>query len=467
MPFSHLAAALFDTPFLLRPEKMQAILVGIGPRIVPGLQQPTDPPLPDPQATVIVQQGFSARRELEITSDGIAIIDVNGTLTSRVLPMGALSGLTAYTEIATELEQALARDDVRGVVLRVDSPGGQVGGTIETAAAIRAATKPVVAYVSGMAASGAYWLVSAASKIIVEATSAVGSIGVICAHLDASQAEGRAGFRVTEVFAGAGKNDLTPHAPLADDARARLQANLNDIYDVFTAAVATNRSMPQEAVRSLGATIHVGRHAVEAGLADATGSFREALAAAGASTERSPLMNKPTTSVPDGTATMASAQPTPGQAQAPAPSAEHPAQPAVDLAAIRAEGARVERERATAIRGLTIRGYEALRDTAIDEGWTRERFLEAQTKSAQNDAQAHLDQARAASDSVRVQASPPHFADQGHAQYVAPASPAELRSAWDKDASLRSEFNGDFEDYSAWARAAAENRIRTSARKSN
>jgi len=210
----------------------------------------------------------------------VAVIPVHGTLVRRTVGLEAESGLTSYAALAAQLDAALASPDVRAILLDVDSPGGESGGVFDLADRIRAATKvkPVWAVANDMAFSAAYALASAASKVFVSRTGGVGSIGVIAMHVDQSERDLQDGVRYTAVFAGDRKNDLNPHEPISSEAHAFLKAEVNRIYGLFVETVARNRGIEPSAVRDTEAGLFFGQAAVSLGLADAIGTFDDALA---------------------------------------------------------------------------------------------------------------------------------------------------------------------------------------------
>ncbi len=114
---------------------------------------------------------------------------------------------------------------VERIVLDIDSPGGSAVGAFELAADIRAMAqqKPITGIVNFMAYSGGYLIGAACSELVVSQTSGVGSIGVIASHMDRSKQEEGMGVKVTTVFAGAHKNDLSPHEPLSDQSLKYLE----------------------------------------------------------------------------------------------------------------------------------------------------------------------------------------------------------------------------------------------------
>ncbi len=210
----------------------------------------------------------------------IAVIPIHGTLVKRVLGMEAASGLTSYGGIAQEIDAALADPQVQGILLDIDSPGGEASGSFELARQIRhaATQKPVWAVANDAAYSAAYALAASAQRLIVTETGGVGSIGVIALHIDQSVKDAQEGYRYTAVTAGAHKNDFSPHHPLSDEAKAELQAEVDRLYGLFVEHVTAMRSLNADAVRATEAGLYFGANAITAGLADAVSSFETALA---------------------------------------------------------------------------------------------------------------------------------------------------------------------------------------------
>jgi signal peptide peptidase SppA len=197
--------------------------------------------------------------------------------------MDAMSGLQSYDDIRGMLRTAMADREVTGIVLDVDSPGGEIAGLADLADEIRSATarKPIFAVADDHAFSAAYWLASAASRVFVTQTGGVGSIGIIAMHLDRSGFDQKAGFAYTPVFAGAQKNDFSPHGPLSERAKAVLKADVDRVHGMFVNAVAQNRQLPAAKVRGTEAALYLGADAVKAGLADEIGTLDDAVAALG------------------------------------------------------------------------------------------------------------------------------------------------------------------------------------------
>ncbi len=221
----------------------------------------------------------------------IAVIPVLGILVHGA-GYGFGFGETSYGSIRTALAEAVDDDSVTGIALHIDSPGGEVSGCPDLADALYAArsVKPLHAIVDDMAASAAYWLASACSRITVSRTGTTGSIGVLGFRADVTRALDMAGVDVTTLQYGEQKTDTLPTTKLTRAARDRLQAEVDQMGDLFVEAVARNRALRVQAVRDTQAGTFLGREGVRAGLADAVASADTAfLALMDAAAERGPV----------------------------------------------------------------------------------------------------------------------------------------------------------------------------------
>jgi len=204
--------------------------------------------------------------------DGVAIIPVTGPLFRYANIFTAISGASSYELIARDFMSALENPQITSIILDIDSPGGEVNGVSELASMIFEArgTKPVIAYASGDAASGAYWIASSADEIVVSETSALGSIGVVGIYRGKSTKESADTVEIV--------SSQSPHKrldPMSDDGRAKLQTRIDAMADVFVSTIARNRSVTSDHVLEHygGGDVMIGAHAVNAGLADRIGSL--------------------------------------------------------------------------------------------------------------------------------------------------------------------------------------------------
>lgn len=215
-----------------------------------------------------------------VVAAGILFIPVKGVLLHD-FPWALGSWATGYVYIARALERGLADPGVQGIALVCDSYGGEVAGCFELVDKIFAARgqKPIRAFAHEYAFSAGYAVACAAESIAVSRTGGVGSIGVVCAHVDVSKAMDEMGVKVTFIFAGAHKVDGNAYEPLPKDVKARIQDNIDACYDIFVASVARNRGLDEKAVRGTEALTFTAQQAVTNGLADTIGPLDDAVAA--------------------------------------------------------------------------------------------------------------------------------------------------------------------------------------------
>ncbi len=257
---TYLASRLFGTPLLIHRPKLDVILSVVGHRIG----------MTDVSAMPTMDMAVYQRPPVATAPEGIAVIPIHGSLVKRSLGMEAASGLTSYGEIAAMLDAAISDPQVSGILLDIDSPGGEASGSFELARRVRevAALKPVWAVANDAAYSAAYAIAASAQRLFVTQTGGVGSIGVIALHVDQSVKDAKDGYRFTAITAGAHKNDYSPHEPLSDAAKTELQGEVDRLYSIFTEHVATMRGLDIEAVRATEAGLFFGSNAVAQGLAD-------------------------------------------------------------------------------------------------------------------------------------------------------------------------------------------------------
>jgi signal peptide peptidase SppA len=261
---------VFDTPLLIAPQKLEIILGVLAPHL--GLD------VPAPAAAAGGER--PSRKPYEVTPDGIAIIPIEGTLVHKSYGLDAFSGLRSYVDLQEEIEDAATDPSIKGILLDIDSPGGEVAGVfdlVDTIYSARAA-KPVFAAANSDAFSAAYLLASGAQYIYAGRTSGLGSIGVIVTHLDVSASDQKLGYKYTIIHAGARKADFNPHAPLADEARAVIEAEVDRTYQLLVGSVGRNRGLAGSDIRQTEAGLYFGGDAVAARLADRLGTRQDALA---------------------------------------------------------------------------------------------------------------------------------------------------------------------------------------------
>lgn len=185
------------------------------------------------------------------TDGPVAVIEINGLIVPWLGWIGS-SYVTGCNGLQYQIGAALADPSVRAVVLRVDSGGGYVAMTGETAEWIMrakaAAGKPIKTLVNTSAYSAAYWLACAGDEIVVTPSCGVGSIGVYALHLDFSENLTKAGIKATIIRAGSRKAEANLYEPLTDAARAGVQDAVDSARRRFVDFVSAARRIPAQAV---------------------------------------------------------------------------------------------------------------------------------------------------------------------------------------------------------------------------
>lgn len=207
--------------------------------------------------------------------NGTAVLDIRGPLFRYRSIFTWLLGGTSVEDTSIGLHAALDDPAVKSIVLAINSPGGQIDGINELANMIRAANsiKPVTAYVDGLAGSGAYWLASAAGRIVADETAQLGSIGVLATVIDDSDADERRGMKRYDIIST--QSPLKRSDPATDEGREQLQQMVDAMAQVFIAKVAGFRGTSEQKVASdfgRGAVL-TARPAISVGMADSLGSL--------------------------------------------------------------------------------------------------------------------------------------------------------------------------------------------------
>ena len=224
--------------------------------------------------------GQVRRRSANMTEQNkIAVIQIRGPLFTHHNFFVDLLGGSVLDDLNADFRAAVGDKTIKGILLSIDSGGGQVNGIAELSRTIREARskKPIAAHISGSGASGAYWIASAASRIFASETAILGSIGVVSSYLDRSKADEMAGIRRIEVVSSQSPDKRL--VPTDDRGLAAEQELVDSLAAVFVRQVAENRGVSEEKVLSdFGqGGVKVGAAAVQAGLADGISTFEDTL----------------------------------------------------------------------------------------------------------------------------------------------------------------------------------------------
>ncbi len=354
---------------------------------------------------VAAMRSNAPRQEVAaMAADGVAVINIMGPIFPRANMMTEVSGATSLAMAQGQFRAALADPAVNSILFNIDSPGGVAVGISDFAAEIRAnrKVKPITAFVGGSGSSAAYWIASAASRIVVSETATVGSIGVVvgASKQVAPDANGEITVEIVSSNAPNKRPDVMDSA-----GRSSIVTVLDQLESVFIGAVAANRGVSIDTVKSdfgKGGVL-MGAQAVAVGMADGVGTIDKVLtklaaaglakgatprAAAAASSENT-SMNKPT-SIAELTAAFPDIV---GQIRSESAAAASVTLNETALAAARAEGAKAEHARVAGIEAAALPGHEKLlaelkADGSITPEAAAMRFINAEKAARTGHADA-------------------------------------------------------------------------------
>ena len=216
----------------------------------------------------------------------VARIPFSGIMTDAV-ESGFFAAANPLHGAIRRIRAAAADDEVKAILLEMDSPGGELTAADELRHELERfrASDPkrrVVVFVRGMAASGGYYASLPADRIVAAPTAILGSIGVILQSFNAKPLADKVGVSDVTIKSGRHKDMLNPLREEDPEERALLQTQIDRMLERFVTLVAESRRLPEETVRPLAdGRIFDAEEALRANLVDSVGYFEDAVAAAG------------------------------------------------------------------------------------------------------------------------------------------------------------------------------------------
>lgn len=205
--------------------------------------------------------------ELSVKNNRIGVIEVKGTITSS-------------QETVKQIKEFRKDASIRAIVLRVDSPGGGIGPSQEIYTEIKRTirTKPVVASMGAIAASGGYYISCAASHIVANPGTITGSIGVIIYFPNLRELFEKIGYQMTTIKSGQFKDIGNPSREMTPAEKELIQTTIDESYSQFVRDVALSRRLPEDQVRPVAdGRIIMGEKAHQIKLVDQLGNFEDAV----------------------------------------------------------------------------------------------------------------------------------------------------------------------------------------------
>ncbi|MXV63778.1 signal peptide peptidase SppA [Natronorubrum sp. JWXQ-INN-674] len=182
---------------------------------------------------------------------------------------------TPADDIVEQIDRADEDDNVDALLLKLNTPGGEVVPSDDIRLAAERFDGPTVAYTTDVCASGGYWIASGCDELWARDGSIVGSIGVIGSRVNANDLAEKVGLSYERFAAGEYKDAGTPLKELEEDEREYLQGLIDDYYETFVERVSDGRDLDSEFVRDTEARIYLGEEAYEMELVDHLGTRRE------------------------------------------------------------------------------------------------------------------------------------------------------------------------------------------------
>ncbi len=202
------------------------------------------------------------------SEEAIALVEVRGMITDS-------------QDVVRQLAHYRDAKNIRGIVLRIDSPGGGVAPSQEIYDAVlrvKESQKKIFASMGSVAASGGYYIASAADTIFANPGTLTGSIGVIMAFSNVEELASKLGIRPEVIKSGKFKDAGSPVRPLSKEDRELLQQLVDDVQDQFVEAVAEGRQLPPEEVKKVAdGRVFTGRQALEMKMVDQLGGLQDSI----------------------------------------------------------------------------------------------------------------------------------------------------------------------------------------------
>ncbi len=211
----------------------------------------------------------------ELETGNVAVIPIEGLITTGDETFQTTVDSAGIVKL---IEKAEKNDDIKAIVLELNSPGGTPVATDEIATAVKEANKTTIAVIRETGASGAYWIATAADKIYANKMSVTGSIGVQASRLEFTGLLADYNVTYRKLTAGRLKDAGTMLREMTSEEQQLFQTMLNKLHDEFIRTVAENRNLPENTVRELATGfVYLGSEAKELGLIDELGNKKDAL----------------------------------------------------------------------------------------------------------------------------------------------------------------------------------------------
>ncbi|VVT02799.1 Clp protease ClpP [Marinobacter salarius] len=343
----NIAARVLNQPLLLEPGYARVFLGALAPRLGIASLQDEFGLIESQEKLRMRADSFGSERPRNRPYEvlgGIAVIPVSGTLVHKFGHLQPYSGMTGYDGIIARVEEALADPTVNGILLDMDTPGGEVSGCFDTARRLNElrGEKPIASISYDMACSAGMALHSATDYRYTTTSARTGSVGVVMMHASFEEQLKANGIDVTLIHSGAFKVDGNPYENLPEQVLARFQAESDRLRNEFAEMVGVHIGLSASDVLATEAAIYTGQDAIDVGFADELINGHDMLAAFSDYIQT-------TTTIGVSTMTVESKTKPAATAPAPAPDASTEQPETVDTTKVATDAAAAEQARISGI----------------------------------------------------------------------------------------------------------------------
>ncbi len=217
--------------------------------------------------TIAWVTSFRTKKTLISIGNKIGVIEIRGVITDS-------------KPVLKTLDNYKKNSSIKGILIRIESPGGGVGPSQEIfQEVVRVSkTKPVLASLGGIAASGGYYIAAGAQKIIANPGTLTGSIGVIINFGNFTELFKKIGYKPITIKSGKFKDIGNPGREMKPEEKEYLEKLVKNVHEQFINDVAKGRKLPVEKVRKIAdGRVFTGQQAKELGLVDELGNYQDAI----------------------------------------------------------------------------------------------------------------------------------------------------------------------------------------------
>ncbi len=224
----------------------------------------------------------------------VAKVTVSGPIKRNRRRPSPFSGQGAATadDVVEQISQAADDEAVEGLLVELNTPGGEVVPSDDIRRAAADFDGPTIAYATDTCASGGYWIASGCDELWARELSLVGSIGVVGSRPNAAELADKLGISYEQFTAGEYKDAGVPLREIEADEREYLQSIIDGYYEQFIETVSSGREMDPETVRDTEARIYLGSDALELGLVDSLGTEDDVKARIGELLDAEPVVRE-------------------------------------------------------------------------------------------------------------------------------------------------------------------------------